>query len=318
MTEDFAAPSRLRDELASGRYEWLHDHAGLTVEDLPTFMAEFYDPGLLDLPEEYDAPESAQDTEAFQTYLRSVSTSEASEAVASNPHTKLEHLTGMPETDTLDWSSLSASQQAREIITLESNFVANIYGKRDDGKTTFSTSFVPEWLDLYERGKVVSNYKGDWVDVHVASFSEFKDKCLGDAEYFHSSYDAGQPPELSRDLPKLFLFDESSTWLDWRQYKTPIMEKYVPWLNRFAKYNIDAIHLFHSFSSAAKELRRELVVPLHIHKYVTEDGTHCADVYTEMKDSPVEPKRDSLIASIENIPDSVLEVDPDLPAPWKW
>jgi len=318
MTE--YASGRLRDEIDAGDLDdLLHRHAGLTVEDLPSFMAEFYDPSTLDLehiPDE-KVPDHVTQTVAYQSYTRTATTSEVSAAVSADPSTKVEHITGVPESDSLDWSGLSSSQQVRELINLESNFTANIYGKRDDGKTTFATSFVPEWLSECD-GVIVSNYTGDWVDHHVSSFPEFRSLCLGDEEYFHSSFESGTPPELPRELPKFWFFDESSTWLDWRQYKNEIMEYYVPWLNRFAKYNIEAVHLFHSFASAAKELRRSEVVPLHIHKYVTDDGEHRAHIYREMNDSPVQPKHDSELYTIENIPKSPLDVDPDLPAPWSW
>jgi hypothetical protein len=319
MTEYGAG--RLRDEIEDGALsEVLHDRAGLTVQDLPSFMAEFYDPSILDLEsldekQREQIPDDVTDTTAYQAFMKTVASQEVSEAVASDPRTKVEHVTGTPDDGSVDWSSLTANQQLRELIQYKPSFVCNIFGERDSGKTTFATSILHEWRVLHDDGVIISNYKGDWVDRHVTSWSEFRDLVLGDDTYFQSSFDEGTPPQLRRELPKLFFFDEASTWLDWRQHGDAVSKKYIPWLNRFAKYHLDALHPAHSVMSIAKELRRKRVVPIQVDKTSREE----ARVYSELNPENGKPREDSLILPpIENIPDSPLDVDPDLPAPWSW
>jgi len=314
---DFAA-GRLRDDIDDGELdEVLHRHTGLTIENLPSFMSEFFNPDVLDLDDVDDdqIPDDVTDTVAYQAYVKTAVSSEVSDAVHSSPETAVEHVTGKPDDGSVDWSSLTANQQLRELIELKPSFVCNIFGERDSGKTTFATSIIDEWRVLHPDGVIISNYKGDWVDHHVTSWSEFRSLVLGDDAYFQSSFDEGTPPQLRRDLPKLFFFDEASTWLDWRQHGDAISKKYIPWLNRFAKYHLDAVHPAHSVMSIAKELRRPRVVPIQIDKTSRQE----ARVYSELNPDTGQPREDSLILPpIENIPDSPLDVNPDLPAPWSW
>jgi hypothetical protein len=308
----------IRELLDDGELQELDQHAGLVdahASRLLSDMSRHFD---VDYAEELcaddaDVPDGAEDTEAFDDILSAEASAALSESVQSNPEMAVSHVTGT-EDDGVDWSSLTASQQLRQLIDMPPHFACNVFGQRDAGKTTLATSIAFEWRTLRD-GVIVSNYAGDWVDRQVTSWSEFRDLCLGDEQYFQSSFESGTEPEIPRSEPVLFLLEEASTWLDWRKHGDDVSQLYIPWLNRFAKYGVDVIHPAHSVMSVSKELRRPRVIPVQIDK----TGLDTARVYSKLNPDTGTPIEDSeLIPPIENIPDSPLDVDPDLPAPWTW
>jgi hypothetical protein len=261
-----------------------------------------------------DLPPDLQDTKAATTLRRTA----ASEYVGSQIEDVPAFAVGVTEKDVEISPAKAFSQIQRSIINDGAPYTAVFFGGMNKGKTSTALLYAELWKELaalkYDTRKqpvVISNARSLGIaDYCVQSIEAFRSLLFGSNEWFESDGRAGTPPEIAPERPKLWIFDECSTHLDARTHSYEVANHYTPLLKRFAKVNLDGIHIGHSGLDVHKELRRATIITEFIFK--TELKT--AEVYEDM----IEDQGNTLKYELTGVPDTSLSYDPDDFAPWSW
>jgi hypothetical protein len=157
---------------------------------------------------------------------------------------------------------------------------------------------------------VVSNMDFAGADYVVNDFYSWRDMLLGDEDYFDTNGKKGDPPAIHPDRPVWWHFDECSTHLDARTNSYEVSSLYLPAVKRFAKVNIDGMHIAHSGMDVHADMRRATIITEFIFKL----SKITAEVYNTM----VEDAGNDLKYVMSPIPKPSVEYDPDDYSPWSW
>lgn len=296
-----------------GPNEVVYPHSALvepdsTASELLTFMNGIYDPDADDdLPSEFDSS-------AVATLLRRGSaTDHLGGHVADPPSAAI----GITEKDPSMSSHQAFSQIQRSLYNHAAPYIGVMFGAPNFGKTNFGCTYIELWRELVplkydtEEYRIVSNLRTlDAADYYVTGLEELRDVIFGDQQFFDTDGQKGTPPEIDPDTPTFWLFDECSTHLDARTFRRQVAKHYTPLVKRFAKVNVDAMHIGHSGMDIHPELRRHTISTEFIFKTELTE----ADVYRKMKDD--EGKDHKYL--LTDVPPTTLTYDPDDFSPWQW
>jgi hypothetical protein len=224
---------------------------------------------------------------------------------------------GLTETD-VDISEAQAyGKIANSILNDNAPYVAVMFGSMNYGKTSFAFLMLELWKELVEvkYGRddplILTNMSGlDAADHTIQSLERFRELVFGDEEYLASGGNRGVPPELDPDRPKWWHFDECSTHLDARTKGWEVPNLYLPLVKRFAKVNLDAIHLGHSGMDIHADMRRSHITT----EFIFKTSKKVANVYSSMN----EDAGGDLKYVLEEVPDTSIAYDPDDYSPFSW
>ena len=296
-----------------GTNEDLYHHTaivepGSNADRLLSYMESIYSPGTDD-----DLPARLRNTRAGSDLRRAAATSHVGRHVEDLPA----YASGITD-QAVEISAAGAfGQIQRSLVNNHAPYLSVMFGAPNAGKTTLAALYLELWLELAElkygvdETVVVSNSETfPYVDHVCQSASKFVRLFFGSDEWFESNGNQGDAPEIHPDTPTFWIFDEASTHLDARTNSYQVAEQYTPYLKRFAKINTDAIHIGHSGYDIHAELRRDTLMT----EFLFKRGKKTADVYASMN----EDKGADLKYTLEDIPLSGRQPDPDDFAPWSW
>lgn len=301
----------VRGELRDNDVVYRHSavvEPGSTASELLSFMSGIYD------PEADDAlPSQFEETEAATLLRRGSATDHLGRHVADPPSAAI----GITEND----PSLSSHQAFSKVQTSLYNhrapYIGVMFGSPNSGKTNFAGTYLELWRDLvpmkYDTDDyvIISNLRTlEAADYYIDHWTDFRNFVFGSEEYFNTGGQKGDPPHIDPETPKFWLFDECSTHLDARTFRRQVAKHYTPLVKRFAKVNVDAMHIAHSGLDVHPELRRHTIATEFIFKRELTE----ADVYEKMnEDEGTEHKY-----RLTDIPPTTLSYDPDDFSPWQW
>lgn len=292
--------------------EDLYRHTGLVepgteASELLSFLEGIYDPAVEGLPVD------VQETKAGSLLRRKAGTDRIGGHISDLPS----YAVGLTDSE-IEISQIQAySKIATSILNEGAPYSSLIFGSMNRGKTGFAGLWLELWRDLVpmkygvENGVVLTNMRTlEDADYVVTDVMQFKRLAFGDDEYIATGGEKGTPPEIPPDVPKWWHFDECSTHLDARTNRYEVTQQYLPLVKRFAKVDLDAVHLGHSGMDIHADMRRDNIST----EFVFKTGLKTANVYHRMfEDSGADLKY-----VLEEIPETSIEYDPDDYSPWQW
>lgn len=308
------AAAKLRDyiegEIKENRD--LYPHAGLVepgseVSELLSFVESVYD------PTEYDVPSSFVESRAGSVLRRKAATDRVGGSVEDLPSFAV----GLTESD-VDISQIQAfSKIASSILNESAPYSGVLFGGMNKGKTAFAGLWLEIWKELVplkygvEDCVVLTNMRTlECADHVVTDIETLRRLAFGDEMYINTGGEKGTPPEIDPEIPKWWHFDECSTHLDARTKGWEVPNLYLPLVKRFAKVNLDAVHLGHSGMDIHADMRRGHIST----EFVFKTGLKTANVYEDM----TEDEGSSLKYVLKEIPNTGIEYDPDDYSPFSW
>lgn len=309
------AASKLRD-FVQGRVnenDSLHEHTGMVGSEdaeLLSFLTETY-------RGEKDMPARLEDTEAYRAFTRTAATKQMGEAVSAGNSSLMSYVVGLTDSSVGIEDTHAFARMAKSILNEMAPYVGLMFGRMNYGKTSLALLYIELWRSLIEvkygtdDGLVVTNVASlDAADRIVTDIEDFRYLIFGNSEYWNSNGEKGNPPVIDKDTPVFWLFDETSTHLDARTNSWEVANLYTPLVKRFAKANVDAMHIGHSGMDVHPELRRENIST----EFIFKTSLKTADVFARMDDDAGA----DLKYELEEIPDTTLNFDPDDWSPWNW
>jgi len=312
MSDDFAS-AKLRD-FVRGRVndnEDLYYHTGVVPpgtdsSDLLSFMESVYDA-------DDDLPRRLKDTVAARDLRNQAATDHVGEHVDNIPA----YAVGVTEKDVSMQSHHAFSKLQKSLHNNGAPYIGVMFGSPNSGKTNFALTYIQLWRELVElkynhdSPVILSNLESFTpADHYVPDYETLRNLLFGDETYFETGGAKGTPPTIEPETPCFWLFDECSTHLDARTHRHPVATYYTPLLKRFAKVNVDAMHIGHSGLDIHPELRRHTISTEFIFKRDLTD----ADIYAKMDDDEGKDKKYHL----QEIPETDLHYSPDDFSPWAW
>lgn len=291
----------------------LYPHTGVVEPDsqsseLLSFMESIYNPSQDD-----DLPPRLHETQPAEIIRKQNATDHVGRNIPDVPS----FTTGVTDRDASLESHEAFSRINNALYNNQAPYIGVMFGSPNTGKTSLGLTYLQLWRDLVplkydtEEFVILSNLRSLSVaDHYVDDYETFRSLLFGDQTYFETGGAKGTPPQIDPSIPVFWLFDECSTHLDARTHRHDVAKHYTPLVKRFAKVNVDAIHIAHSGLDIHPELRRHTISTEFCFK---RDLDEC-DVYNKMNDDEGTDKKYRL----ENIPDTSLAYDPDDFSPWRW
>lgn len=292
----------------------LYPHTGLVepgteASDLMSFIESVYD------SRNYDVPTEFVDSRAGSTLRRKAATDRVGGSVQDLPSFSV----GLTESE-VDISQVQAfSKIAGGLLNENAPYSGVLFGGMNRGKTSFAGLWLEIWKELVpiKYGEdspepvVLTNMRTlEAADYVVHGIDDLKRLAFGDDEYILSGGDRGTPPEIPPETPKWWHFDECSTHLDARTKGWEVPNLYLPLVKRFAKVNLDAVHLGHSGMDIHADMRRATLTT----EFVFKTGLKTANVY----DAMMEDQGADLKYVLKEVPDTSVSYDPDDYSPFDW
>jgi hypothetical protein len=290
----------------------LYPHTGLvepgsTAGELLNFVESIYS------AEDYDVPPSLSESSAGSTLRRRAATDRVGGSIQDLPS----YAVGLTETE-VDISQVQIySKLANSILNEGAPYTAVIFGGMNRGKTSFAGLWLEIWRDLVplkygtEDYVVLSNMRTlDEADELVTDIETLKRLVFGDDEYIETGGEKGTPPEIPSETPVWWHFDECSTHLDARTKGYEVPNLYLPLVKRFAKVNLDGVHLGHSGMDIHADMRRSHITT----EFVFKTGLKTAEVY----DSMYEDHGANHKYTLTEVPPTNIKYDPDDYSPFSW
>lgn len=288
--------------------EDLHQHTGLVdPEGRAGELLSFFES--LDLGREYGKP--TNELTASRMVRRTAATRHVGASVSDVPA----YAVGMTDQSVEISESQALVMIATAILNEMAPYIGLIFGAPNKGKTGFAALWAELWRELTalkydaEEGVVVSNVDAPFVDKRITDFEEWQRNLFGDQTFVKSNGEAGEPPLIDSGKPVWWHFDEASTHLDARTKSTEVSEQYLPMVKRFAKVNVDAVHIGHSTLDVYKDLRRNNIAT----EVVVKTGLKEAEVFEHATDTPTDLKY-----VLEGIPETSYDYNPNDYSPWEW
>lgn len=295
--------------------EYLHDHTALVGQEeseLLSFLQNNYA-----LEEDDDLPANFTDTEVHDHFVSTTSTKHMGEAVQAGNSSLMSYAVGLTDSEVGIESTHAFAKMARSVLNEKAPYIGLMFGRMNYGKTNFALLYIELWKELVEMKydtseyAVVSNMASLQTADHVVTdLDEFRRVVVGDEEYWDSDRQSGTPPVIPHEKPVFWLFDECSTHLDARRCSYEVTQHYTPLVKRFAKMNVDAMHIGHSGMDVHADLRRSTIST----EFIFKTGLESADVFESMD----EDAGADLKYELEDIPESTISYDPDDFSPWSW
>jgi len=289
----------------------LYPHTGLvepgsSASELLSFLESVYQPsgGL---------PSSFQDTRAGKILRRGAATDRVGGSIGDLSSFAV----GLTESEVDISQARAFSKIASSLMNEGAPYVGAFFGGMNKGKTAHAALWLEIWRELVplkygtEEFVVLSNMPTLAAADHVVTdVDELRRLVFGDLDYVESGGDSGTPPEIPPETPVWWHFDECSTHLDARTNSYEVSTQYLPLVKRFAKVNVDAVHLGHSGMDIHADMRRSHISTEFIFKV----GLKTANVFESMH----EDQGSNLKYVLEEIPDTTLDYDPDDYSPFSW
>lgn len=282
---------------------------GTEASEILSFVETIYD------SKNYDVPDQFVDSRAGSAVRQIAATDRVGGAVQDMPSFAV----GLTESE-VDISQAQAfGKIAGAMLNENAPYVGVLFGQMNKGKTSFAGLWLEIWKELVplKYGEdaadpvVLSNMTtleaADHVVHHV---DDLKRLAFGDDEFVDSGGERGTPPEIPADTPKWWHFDECSTHLDARTKGWEVPNLYLPLVKRFAKVDMDAVHIAHSGMDIHADMRRSTISTEFIFKV----GLKTANVFESM----FEDQGSDLKYVLEEVPDTGVEYDPDDYSPFSW
>jgi hypothetical protein len=302
----------VQDELQAKENNDLYPHTGIvepgsTTEELLSFVESVYEPSDRELPPRFENTRMAQvlRRRAATEYIGDQIPDVASFAV------------GLTDRDVEVSEAQALAKIAKSIVNEGAPYSSLIFGGMNTGKTGFAGLWLELWRELVplkygtEEYVVVTNMRTlEGADHVVTDIERFRELVFGDEEFLETGGSEGEPPEIPRETPVWWHFDECSTHLDARTNAHEVSQQYLPLVKRFAKVRVDAVHLGHSGMDIYKDMRRSQVTT----EFVFKTELKTAEVYDRM----VDEQGVDLKYVLEEIPETTIEYDPDDYSPWSW
>lgn len=311
---DAFAAAKLRDYITGEVKENndLYPHTGLVqpgseASDILSFVESLYD------STEYDVPASFVESKAGAIVRKAAAT----DRVGSSVNDLSSFAVGLTDTD-VDISQAQAyAKIGRSIVNEKAPYSGVLFGGMNKGKTAFAGLWLELWRELIplkygtEEYVVLSNMPTlESADHVVTDIDQFRRLAFGDVEYVDTGGEKGTPPEIDPAIPKWWHFDECSTHLNASTRGYEVQNLYLPLLKRFAKVNMDAVHLGHSGMDIHADMRRDTITT----EFVFKTGVTTANVYRSM----FEDQGADLKYVLEEVPDTSIAYDPDDYSPFAW
>ncbi|AKH97350.1 hypothetical protein [Halanaeroarchaeum sulfurireducens] len=302
----------VRGDLRSKENADLYPHTGIVepgsaTADLLSFVESIYEP-----------PSEAVPARFAETKMASVLRQQAAtDYVGAQIPDATSYAVGVTERDVEVSEAQALAKVARSIVNDGAPYSALIFGGMNTGKTGFAGLWLELWRELvplkYDTREhaVVTNMRTlEGADHVVTDIEAFRALVFGDERYVETGGVSGKPPEIAPETPVWWHFDECSTHLDARTQSHEVATQYLPLVKRFAKVNVDAIHIGHSGMDIYKDMRRSQLTT----EFVFKTGLKTAEVYERMIDDHGE----ALKYTLTEVPETALTYDPDDYSPWSW
>lgn len=314
-TGSFAA-AKLRDYVQGEikKNEDLLPHTGLVepgteASELLGFLETIYDSRNYDVPEEFGESRAG-------SVLRKIA---ATDRVGGSVQDMPSFAVGLTESEVDISESQAFAKVAGALLNENAPYSALVFGGMNKGKTGFAGLWLEIWKELVplKYGEdapepvVLTNMRTlDAADYVVHGIEDLKRLAFGDDEFIDSGGDSGSPPEISDEVPKWWHFDECSTHLDARTKSWEVSNEYLPLVKRFAKVNMDAIHIGHSGMDIHADMRRSTITT----EFIFKTGVKTANVFESM----FEDQGSDLKYVLQEVPDTTVEYSPDDYSPFSW
>lgn len=291
----------------------LYPHTGLVEpgsesSELLSFMESIYD------SKDRELPASLSESRAGSVLRRKASTDRVGGSVSDLPS----YAVGLTETDVDISDSQAVARIFNSMLNEKAPYSAVLFGGMNKGKTGFAALWLELWKELVplkypdaDDYKILTNMRTlDAADEVVTHIDDLKRLVFGNDEYIKSGGERGDPPEIDPATPVWWHFDECSTHLDARTMGWEVPNLYLPLVKRFAKVNVDAVHIGHSGMDIHADMRRSHITT----EFVFKTGLKTANVYESM----MEDEGTDLKYLLERIPETTLDYDPDDYSPFSW
>lgn len=290
----------------------LYQHTGIVSpesksQEMLSFLEGIYDNRRENLPHDLEA------TKAATTIRRSAASRYVGKSIEDTPS----YAVGMTEQEVEIAPAKAFSKIQNSILNNQAPYIGCMFGHPNAGKTNFGLLYLELWKELVDqkydsdlKPVIISNARSLKPKYTVTGIRSLVELVFGSEEYFESDGAKGTPPEIDENRPKFLFFDECSTHLDARKFGYEVANQYLPWVKRFAKVNLDALHIGHSGMDIHKDLRRSTIST----EFIFKRDLKVADVYSSMDDDQGSDKKYRL----EAIPETSIPYDPDDFSPWRW
>ncbi|NLV06114.1 hypothetical protein GOC83_08230 [Haloarcula rubripromontorii] len=277
--------------------ESLHEHTGLVADDADRATLSFVS-SLFDTGAEVDGSQTFGQTALSDVLQSKYRTEAATRAIEDGNGSLASFLVGITEQE-LDASSLTVTARLMDRLDADGTLTTVLAaGRPNTGKT--NTMF----LLASDMARAV------WDDVMVISNSKTWE---GADRYVSSMHDLMTLLVENRDVPKTFVLDEASRYMDARVYSREVSTQYAPALKAMSKLGVEVVGAVgHTGKDVVPECKR--LTNLAFWK----SAPGAVEFYTNWDGDADRPDSPLFDADLTDLEPTLHSYDPDDVASWKW